>query len=526
MLHKNIQKPNVRNLLFLLFFFLLMGCKGYKDYKKNSTHQEVSDTSIKNGALLAASFCQSCHLLPDPSILDTKTWENGVLPHMGPLLGIFEYNYVKYPNNRNDVDLPRNFYPSKPLLNDAQWQNIIDYYTALSPDSLPPQNRSDSIQKHLQLFSIETPDFKYANPTTCLIKIDTTVFPHQLWTADILKKGLYRYSKELNLLDSISTLGPIVDLSILQNNLVACDIGILNPTNGKFGRAQIIKNNPLQGIRLDSILMDKLARPVQITAGDLNNDGKTDYLVCEFGYLTGALSWLENIGNNKFKRHVLSEMPGAIKAYITDYNQDGLPDLWVLFAQAEEGIYLFTNKGNGQFDQQAILRFPPSNGSTYFELVDFNKDGFPDILYACGDNGDFSQILKPYHGVYIYLNDTKNRFTQTYFFPLNGCYKAMARDFDGDGDLDIATISFFANFSRQPEEGFVYLENEGQLKFKPFSSPELQVGRWFTMDTGDLDGDGKIDIVLGNCSFGPTIERSDFNWKKGPPFIVLKNRGK
>jgi hypothetical protein len=503
-----------------------MGCKGYKDYKKNSTHQEVSDTSIKNGALLAASFCQSCHLLPDPSILDTKTWENGVLPHMGPLLGIFEYNYVKYPNNRNDVDLPRNFYPSKPLLNDAQWQNIIDYYTALSPDSLPPQNRSDSIQKHLQLFSIETPDFKYANPTTCLIKIDTTVFPHQLWTADILKKGLYRYSKELNLLDSISTLGPIVDLSILQNNLVACDIGILNPTNGKFGRAQIIKNNPLQGIRLDSILMDKLARPVQITAGDLNNDGKTDYLVCEFGYLTGALSWLENIGNNKFKRHVLSEMPGAIKAYITDYNQDGLPDLWVLFAQAEEGIYLFTNKGNGQFDQQAILRFPPSNGSTYFELVDFNKDGFPDILYTCGDNGDFSQVLKPYHGVYIYLNDTKNRFTQTYFFPLNGCYKAMARDFDGDGDLDIATISFFANFSRQPEEGFVYLENEGQLKFKPFSSPELQVGRWFTMDTGDLDGDGKIDIVLGNCSFGPTIERSDFNWKKGPPFIVLKNRGK
>ncbi len=52
-------------------------------------------------------------------------------------------------------------------------------------------------------------------------------------------------------------------------------------------------------------------------------------------------------------------------------------------------------------------------------------------------------------------------FNQKYFFPINGCYKAMARDFDGDGDLDIATISFFADYEHQPEEGFVYLENKG-----------------------------------------------------------------
>ena len=38
-------------------------------------------------------------------------------------------------------------------------------------------------------------------------------------------------------------------------------------------------------------------------------------------------------------------MPGAEKAYIQDYNKDGLPDIWVLFAQGDEGIFLFTNKG-------------------------------------------------------------------------------------------------------------------------------------------------------------------------------------
>ncbi len=39
----------------------------------------------------------------------------------------------------------------------------------------------------------------------------------------------------------------------------------------------------------------------------------------------------------------------------------------------------------------------------------------------------------------------------------------MARDFDGDGDLDLAVIAFFADYPKQPEEGFVYLENTGNF---------------------------------------------------------------
>ena len=235
---------------------------------------------------------------------------------------------------------------------------------------------------------------------------------------------------------------------------------------------------------------------------------------------------MENKGNDKFQKHVLRAVPGAIKAYINDYNHDGLPDIWVLFAQADEGIILFTNKGNGNFSQEVIMRFPPEYGSSYFELADFNKDGFPDILYTCGDNADYSPILKPYHGVYIFLNDGTNHFTQKYFYHINGCYKAMARDFDGDGDLDIATISFFADYSHHPEEGFVYLKNEGNLNFTPYSLPETQKGRWLSMDVGDIDGDGKIDIVLGNFSIGPAFNHATTNWKKAAPYMILRNTGK
>jgi len=132
--------------------------------------------------------------------------------------------------------------------------------------------------------------------------------------------------------------------------------------------------------------------------------------------MTGSLSWYENKGNRSWQRHVLRALPGAIKVYIRDENHDGLPDIWALFAQGEEGIFLYTNKGNGQFDEEQVLRFPPSYGSTSFQLVDMNKDGFEDILYTCGDNGDYSPVLKPYHGVYVFLNDGHNHFKQNFFF--------------------------------------------------------------------------------------------------------------
>ena len=97
---------------------------------------------------------------------------------------------------------------------------------------------------------------------------------------------------------------------------------------------------------------------------------------------------------------------------------------------------------------------------------------------------------------------------------MHGCFKAVARNFDGDGDLDIAAISFFADYSMHPEESFLYFENKGNLDFQPSSVPRTTTGRWLTMDVGDLDGDGKIDLVVGNFSIAPSIIKSIVNWKE------------
>jgi hypothetical protein len=511
---------------FIFFVAFIISCS---NIQRNKSHNHVPVESITKGKALAITYCQSCHVLPDPSWVDARTWQNGILPNMGPRLGIFHYNQKTYPSFRFDGNLSKGYYPEKPLITDEDWQHIIDYYTSVSPDSVSmDQHRQHPIQnKSLKQFEAISPPVKYPVPATCFVKINELDSLEPVIITDAHKQMIYGVNRNLEYADSIKTKGPVVNIELNNGGWVTCNIGILNPNNGKFGSAEAIKTTSGKNMKGDStVLFDHLRRPVQVTPADLNHDGKEDYLVCEFGFLEGSLSWMENVGNDKYIPHVLRPLPGAIKAYVQDYNNDGLEDIWALFTQGEEGIFLFTNQGKGTFKQEEVLRFPPINGSSYFELADFNKDGHPDIVYTCGDNADYSAVLKPFHGVYIYMNDGKNRFTKKYFFPINGCYKAIARDYDKDGDLDIAAISYFADYERQPEEGFVYLENKGHFDFMPHSTPAAESGRWLTMDAGDFNNDGWIDLILGNFSVAPSFIPSKIDWKTSPPFMILKNMGK
>jgi len=292
--------------------FPFFACKN--NLEKNSSHKEVPDSNIIKGKLLAATYCQSCHMLPDPSLLDTKSWENGVLPVMGPRLGIFSHGSRTYPSARHDMDLPGDFYPSKPLMKPEDWQYIIDYYASISPDTLSPPTRKYSVAENNNLFEVKELRLPSV-PTTCFVKLDTTGLPHQLLMADMVGEKIYRFDNHLSLLDTFKTISPVVDIELHDTFLITCNIGVINPNNGKYGTGRRVNIGANRKMAEDTTLrFAGLRRPVQISSADLNNDGKTDYLVCEFGHLTGALSWMENKGDNKYERHVLMASPGAIKA--------------------------------------------------------------------------------------------------------------------------------------------------------------------------------------------------------------------
>lgn len=303
---------------------------------------------------------------------------------------------------------------------------------------------------------------------------------------------------------------------------MALSMGVLHPSDERKGKLTVIDPEP----RFSFTLLDSLQRPVHASYADLNQDGKEDIVICEFGNYTGMLSWFENNGTT-YTKHVLRPLPGAVRTQVLDFNHDGRPDIIALMAQGDEGMFIYYNQGNGNFREERILQLPPSYGSNYFELADFNGDGHPDIITTNGDNGDYPPILKAYHGIRIYLNDGHNHFTEKLFLPVNGAGKVIARDFDGDGDLDLASIAYFPDFDHSPEEGFIYWENKGGLSFEPSSFKEVSAGRWLTMDAGDIDGDGDPDIILGNAFFplGYIPEYLKKRWARySPSVLVLKNK--
>jgi hypothetical protein len=159
--------------------------------------------------------------------------------------------------------------------------------------------------------------------------------------------------------------------------------------------------------------------------------------------------------------------------------------------------------------------------------VDFNKDGLQDFLVTNGDNGEYPSPTKRYHGIRLYLNRGDLRFEEAFFYPLNGAFCAKPRDFDQDGDLDIAAISFFPDYDKSPQESFVYLENKGKMEFAASTFSQSTAGRWLVMDAGDLDGDGDVDLALGAYINGPsavpaTLKR---DWDRfAPSVLVLRNK--
>ncbi|SDL98718.1 Repeat domain-containing protein [Catalinimonas alkaloidigena] len=493
------------------------------------SRRKPTDEVMLSGQQLAERYCQGCHPLPSPDLLDKATWRASVLPQMGYRLGIYE-DTVRGKliglNEEGQLLASQNIFPAQPLLAAESWEKIKHYFLTNAPDRLPSPDTLP-IQLGLPHFQTVVPPWSTPRPSTSLVYIEPS--RQRLFANDI--QGQRSLTTVWNGTDrttwTLPLPSPLSDLQTRGDTLLLTLMGDLHPHDLPKGFAAMLFPRPDGAEGWDSRpLAPSLQRPVHTSYADLNADGRTDLVVCNFGYRTGHLSWYEQQADSSFTAHTLRPLPGAIKTVVTDLDGDQRPDILALMAQGDEGFYLYHNEGNGRFREERLLRFPPSWGSTGFEWVDFDQDGYHDLLVTNGDNGDYSPILKPYHGIRLYLNDGTNHFNEAWFFAQNGANRAVARDFDQDGDLDIASVSFFADYSDRPKEAFVYLQNQGDLTFSGFTMPEHLDGRWITLDAGDWDGDGDDDLVLGN--FAGYMQLQDTlglreRWLEGPPLLLLEN---
>jgi len=499
---------NKRPILLSLFLWLLISfilslsiyCTGnsgkHKEPGKDDSASTVkAETLILQGERLAVIYCQRCHLFVPPSLLDKKTWSNSVLPNMGWRLGIRENGTDPYADllpEESKIIRQVNIYPESSTISDEDWKAIKAYYENAAPSEPLPQENKFSAPSALTAFEPKLIKFDDKPlPQTTLLKYDKR--RGQLYVGDA-QNDLYILDKKLRISDSWQIESPPTDIDFPgKGNPRLLTIGVFSPSDQKLGR--LVTLDTAKVLPENGVFIEALPRPVQFATGDLNMDGNEDVVICGFGNHTGKLSWFD--GMNPSKEHILKSLPGARRAVIQDLNSDNKPDIAVLMSQAYEQVSIFYNEGKGAFSEKKVLEFPPVFGVSYFEMTDFNKDGFQDILLVNGDNWDLSPVNKNYHGIRLFLNDGRDNFKQTFFYPLYGASKALARDFDNDGDLDIAAISIFTD-QEKAELGFVFLLNEGANHFKPLILPQAALGKWLTMEAGDFDQDGDIDLALGS----------------------------
>ncbi len=492
-------------LVAILFLSLLAGCGD----------QEKGETAYANA-------CGGCHLLPDPAHLPGNTWSQTTLPEMAARLGFSINGYDPYEGlSWQDQNLVARTgaYPEQPTISAEDFEALYRYILSQAPDQFPRENRKEKIAPITQF----DPEFihidqRRAAQTTFLAydKSDQTFKVGNI-SGFLLSLTEGRQDTLAN------TYSPVVAWSGNQEKGILGDIGILPPTQMLEGEL-----NQMDGSKL-TLLSRNLHRPVHLLLEDLNADGQDEIVVCEYGDYSGQLTLITESPDSGVSETALLEVPGSIRCMARDMNQDGMKDLIVVMGQGNEGVFLLYQEKNLSFRPEQVIQCHAVYGSSWMELTDMDGDGDDDIVLAHGDNADFSPVLKPYHGIRIYLNDGNNHFEEAWFYPIHGATRVVAEDFDEDGDVDLAVCAYFPDFQHHPEASFVYLEHGGNSLFDyhPMTIPEAKSGRWITADAGDYDHDGDLDILLGSFTHTPTpvpMEIQDIWNESGPDILLLRNQ--
>jgi len=511
--NRNISTNQMHRISFPAFIIIITAFLTQSCQKNEDSRAEI----------LFDQQCARCHIAPDIRDLPKNIWQENILPDMGARMGISTPGYDPYKGYSYEETvamMKTSTYPRQPVISQKDWNLLTDYILSLAPETLRKPDHPIKLNLGLKQFKPEAIKLD-ENPGSFITYLEYLPEEKKLALGDLQNQLRMFDFEKAQITRTIKGSSPIVSYNKIAGNEYITQIGRLNPSEISAGEFSKLKNDSVKNLK------NELHRPVHTSASDLDKNGTPEFIVSEFGHFTGKVRMLERKNDSVISKTLLN-VPGTIRTVIQDMNNDGKKDIVALTSQGDESITILFQDNPLEFRSEKVIRFSPIYGTSWFELIDYDKDGDLDIATVHGDNADKSVIDKPYHGLRIHINDGNNNFEETYFFPLNGATRLLARDFDKDGDIDFAVIATFPDYNDDPIPSFVYLENKISENYDFTASTFKEVGkaRWFLMDAGDIDNDGDLDIIISAFSYAfiPIPKEVQKKWEENDiDIIVLRN---
>jgi hypothetical protein len=175
-------------------------------------------------------------------------------------------------------------------------------------------------------------------------------------------------------------------------------------------------------------------------------------------------------------------------AVIGDLNGDGFGDFVVTVGGSNDQVFVYINLGNGTF---ASTTYAVGDNPSDVAIGDLNGDGKPDIAVANSNATTMSILMNNGNGTFA------NQITYSGGAGSSNLVYIAIGDLNGDGKADIATTNSGNLVS--------LFFNNGNGTFPVFglfdSPPRLNTGNSpKDIAIGDLNGDGRGDIVVANTS--------------------------
>ena len=226
----------------------------------------------------------------------------------------------------------------------------------------------------------------------------------------------------------------------------------------------------------------------EITPGDFNGDGRADVALIE---TPGGLAVMLGSSNGLSSPTTLSVPATPAGVACGDFDGDGMLDLAVAL-QAAPGLAILHGNGDGTFAAAQPLAFPL--GLWAIAAGDLDGDGRMDLAAVETSDSSLVVLLNAGGGSF----PTAVRYTVPASNPWPWVGIALG-DFDGDGRLDVATARIVGGSGTNPPRALSVHLNQGGGAFGSRSDYTLGVNPW-TISAGDLDRDGRDDLVLGAIS--------------------------